>query len=146
MRLRDRLIKGTALNLIAVAFNQGSTLIANIIVARILMKQTFGEYAMVQSTLLNVATLSQLATGYTASKYIAEFRSSDAERAGRIIGLCTIIVSALMAGVGTILLIGIAPWLADAMLKASHLAFALMIGSGFLFFSAINGYQTGGTF
>lgn len=63
MRLRDRLIKGTTLNLIAVAFNQGSTLVANILVARILLKQMFGEYAMVQSTLLTVATLSQLATG-----------------------------------------------------------------------------------
>ena len=58
MRLRDRLIKGAALNLIAVAFNQGSTLIVNILVARILMKQTFGEYAMVQSTLLTMAALS----------------------------------------------------------------------------------------
>jgi len=142
MRLRDRLIKGTALNLIAVGFNQGSTLIANIIVARILMKQGFGEYAMVQSTLLTVAVLSQLATGYTALKYIAEFRSSDPERAGRIMGLCAL-VSALMAGVGTLLLIAMAPWLAGAMLKAPHLAVALMIGSVFLFFSAINGYQTG---
>jgi O-antigen/teichoic acid export membrane protein len=142
MRLRDRLIKGTALNLIAVAFNQGSTLIVNIIVARILMKQTFGEYAMVQRTLLTVAVLSQLATGYTALKYIAEFRSSDPERAGRIMGLCTL-VSVLMAGVGTLLLIAMAPWLAGVILKAPHLAIALMIGSGFLFFSAINGYQTG---
>ena len=29
IRLRDRLIKGTTLNLIAVVFNQGSTLVAN---------------------------------------------------------------------------------------------------------------------
>jgi O-antigen/teichoic acid export membrane protein len=29
------------------------------------------------------------------------------------------------------------------MLNAPHLAFALILGSGFLFFSAINGYQTG---
>lgn len=135
-------MKGTTMNLIAVAFNQGSTLIANIIVARILMKQIFGEYAMVQSTLLTVAALSQLATGYTASKYIAEYRSSNPERAGRIMGLCAI-VSAVMAGVGAFLLIAAAPWLAGAMLKAPHLAIALMIGSGFLFFSVINGYQTG---
>ena len=142
MRLRERLIKGTAWNFLAVAFNQGSTLIVNIIVARILMKQSFGEYAMVQSTLLTVATLSQLATGYTASKYIAEYRSSDPERVGRIMGLCAL-VSAVMAGVGALLLIAIAPWLAGTMLKAPHLAFALMMGSGFLFFSSINGYQTG---
>ena len=49
----------------------------------------------------------------------------------------------LMAGAGVFLLIALAPWLAGAMLKAPHLAFALMIGSGFLFFSSINGYQTG---
>jgi len=142
MKLRGRLIQGTALNLIAVAFNQGSTLIANIIVARVLMKQGFGEYAMVQSTLLTVTALSQLAIGYTAAKYIAEYRSSDLERAGRIIGLC-VIVSTVMAGVGAFLLIAIAPWLACTMLKAPHLAVALMIGSVFLFFSVINGYQTG---
>lgn len=142
IRLRDRIIKGTALNLIAVAFNQGSTLIVNIIIARILLKQTFGEYAMVQSTLLTVAALSQLASGYTASKYIAEYRSSDPDRAGRIMGLCAI-VSAMMAAVGAFLLISMAPWLANTMLKSPHLALALTIGSGFLFFSSINGYQMG---
>lgn len=142
MRLRERLFKGTVFNFIAVAFNQGSTLIVNIIVARILLKQTFGEYAMVQSTLLTVSALSQVATGYTAAKYISEYRSSDPERAGRIMGLCAL-VSALMAGLGTILLIALAPWLADKMLKAPHLAVALMAGSGFLLFSSINGYQTG---
>jgi O-antigen/teichoic acid export membrane protein len=141
-RLRDRLIKGTALNFVAVAFNQGSTLVANIIVARILMRQGFGEYAMLQSTLLTVAALSQVATGYTASKYIAEYRTNDPERAGRIMGLCAL-VSALMAVVGAFLLISMAPWLASTMLKAPHLAFALSIGSGFLFFSSINGYQLG---
>ena len=130
------------MNLVAVAFNQGSTLIVNIIVARILMKQSFGEYAMVQSTLLTVATLSQLATGYTALKYVAEYRSKDPERAGRIMGLCAL-VSALMAGVGAFLLISMAPWLAGTMLKAPHLGSALMIGAGFIFFTSINGYQTG---
>jgi len=142
MRLRNRLIKGTVLNLVAVSFNQGSSLITNIIVARILKKQIFGEYAMVYSTLLTVANLSQLATGYTASKYIAEYRTSNPQRAGRIMGVCTFL-SALMAGVGAFLIITIAPWLAKDMLKAAHLAFALMIGSVFVFFFTINRYQIG---
>ena len=142
MSHRRRLIKGSALNLIAVAFNQGSTLIANIVVARILMQQSFGEYSMVQATLLTMATLSQLATGYTAAKYIAEYRSVDPARAGRIMGVCAI-VSGVMAGVGTLLLVAMAPWLAGTMLKAPQLASALVIGAGFLLFSSINGYQTG---
>jgi O-antigen/teichoic acid export membrane protein len=142
MRLRDRLIKGTTLNLIAVMFNQGTTLIVNIIVARILLKQAFGEYAMILATLLTAVTLSQLATGTTASKYIAEYRSSVPERAGRIMGLCALIC-VVMSATWAILLIVLAPWLAGVVLKAPHLAIALRIGSGFLLFSAINGYQTG---
>jgi O-antigen/teichoic acid export membrane protein len=142
VRLRDRLIYGTVWNFVAVAFNQGSTLIANILVARILLKQTFGEYAMVQSTLLMMAALSQLATGYTASKYIAECRDSDPERAGQVMGLCAH-VSWVTALAGAILLIALSPWLAGAILKAPHLSPALMAGSGFLFFSVINGYQMG---
>ena len=140
--VKNRLITGTALNFIATAFNQGSTLVVNILVARILMKEGFGEYAMVQSTLLTLATLGQLATGYTAAKYVAEFRSVAPQRAGRIMGLCAL-VSAAMACVATIVLVLIAPWLATSALKAPHLSVALMIGSGFVFFSAINGYQTG---
>ncbi len=142
IRLRDRLIKGMAFNLIAVAFNQGSTLVVNVIIARILLKQTFGEYAMVQSTLLTLTVLSQLATGYTASKYIAEYRTSDPDRAGRIMGVCAI-VSFIMASVGALILIVSAPWIAGSMLKSPHLTISLMIGAGFLFFSAINGYQMG---
>jgi O-antigen/teichoic acid export membrane protein len=139
---RGRIIKGTALNFIAVGFNQGSTLIVNIFVARILMRHAFGEYTMVHSTLLTMSVLSQLALGYTASKYIAEYRSNDPNRAGQIMGLCAFI-SVIMASFGALVLVLIAPWLAETVLKASHLASPLKIGAGFLFFSAINGYQTG---
>lgn len=142
MSIRDRLVKGTAWNMIAVTFNQGSTLLVNIAIARILMKHAFGEYAMVQSTLLTMAALSQLATGYTASKYIAEYRFADPEKAGRIMGLCAL-VSVLTAAIWTICLIAMAPFLADTMLKASHLVLPLIIGSGYLLFSSINGYQIG---
>lgn len=139
---RKRMVKGTVLNIVAVCFNQGSTLIANIILARILMKHTFGEYTMVQSTLLTASVLSQLALGYTASKYIAEFRSQSPNKAGQVMGLC-IFASCIMAIVGTFLLFWGAPWLAGTVLQAPHLAITLRIGAGFLFFSAINGYQTG---
>jgi O-antigen/teichoic acid export membrane protein len=142
LRIRERLIQGTVLNLIAVAFNQGSTLFINVIVARILLIQAYGEYAMVQITVLTMASMAQLATGFTAAKYVAEYRSSFPERAGRIIGVCAV-VSVMTASVGTILLVVMAPWLSASVLKAPHLEIALIAGAGFLFFSAINGYQTG---
>lgn len=139
---RERLAKGTVLNLIAVGFNQGSTLIVNIVIARILLRQAFGEYAMVYCTLLTASALSQLAMGYTASKYISEYRSKNLKRAGQIMGMCAN-VSVKMASVATLVLLIASPWLAATVLKAPHLTFALVLGSGFLFFSAINGYQTG---
>jgi O-antigen/teichoic acid export membrane protein len=141
-RLRNRLIRGTTLNFIALGFNRGSTLIVNIIIARLLMKQQFGEYVMVYSTLLTVSALSQLATGYTASKYIAEYRYSDPQRTARIMGLCTI-TSALTAGLGVLILFLFAYFLSDVVLKAPHLESGLMIGSVFVFFSVINGYHIG---
>jgi O-antigen/teichoic acid export membrane protein len=142
MRIRNRLINGTTFNLIAVAFNQGSTLIANISIARILLDQGFGKFAMVQGTLLTLSSLSQIATGYTASKYISEFRTSDPQKAGRIVAVCEI-VSAVSAGLGMSVFIIIAPWLANSVLKDPTLTTALMVGAGYIFFSAINGYQTG---
>ena len=142
MRIRNRLINSTLFNFIAVVFNQGSIFISNIIVARILFKQGFGEYAIVFSTLQAVSTLSQLSSGYTASKYISEYRSSNPQRAGRIMGICGLI-SVLAAVLGMLLFIIISPWLANSILKVQELAPALMVGSAYIFFTAVNGYQTG---
>jgi O-antigen/teichoic acid export membrane protein len=141
-KFSSRLIKGTTFNFFAVGFNQGSTLIANIVVANFLTLQSFGEYAMVCGTLLTLAALSQVATGYTASKYIAEYRSVDPKRASRIMGLCAI-TALIMASLSVLILYNIAPWLAGEILKAPHLSFHLIIGLGFLFFSVLNGYQLG---
>ena len=139
---KKRLFKGFAVNFIAVAFNQGSSLIASVLVARILLQQSFGEFAMIISTLQTMAGLSQMAIGYTASKYIAEYRCVDRIRTGRIIGLCSI-VSLFMAATGTSLFFLLTPWLANSMLEAPHLTSGFNLASVFLFCSIINGYQIG---
>jgi O-antigen/teichoic acid export membrane protein len=140
--IRERIARGSALNVVAVLFNQGSTLAASIAVARLLYGEAFGAYAIVQNTLLVMANLSQLATGYTASRYVAEYRTSDRERAGRILGLCGL-VATVLAGLMAFVLVAAAPWLSDAMLNAPDLSTPLRIGAGFMLFTAINGYQSG---
>lgn len=137
-----RLLRGSLLNMIAVVFNQGSTLAANIFVVHLLTQKMFGEYAIIQMTLLTIATISQLSTGYTASKFIAQFRGSDPGRAGRIMGACARL-SAIMAVVSALLLVPCAPLLATSVLSSPHLGEALILGSGFVLFSTINGYQMG---
>jgi O-antigen/teichoic acid export membrane protein len=136
------LTTGTLWNLIATIFNQGSIIAVNVVVARIVGKQAFGEYSIVVSTLITVATLIQLSMGYTATKYVAEFRSTDKAKTGRILGLCALITVS-MACLGTILLIFGASPLATYAMKAPQLTIALMVGAGYLFFSAVNGYQVG---
>ncbi len=140
--LRLRLTRGTIWNLVATVFNQGSIFAVNIAVARIIGKHAFGEYSIVVSTLIMVAGLVQLSMGYTVTKYVAEFRSIDTGKTGRVLGLCSII-AILMACLGTILLIPASPFLAAHAMKAPQLTIPLMIGLGYLFFSAVNGYQVG---
>lgn len=140
--VRHRFVRGTVANFIAVAFNQGSTLVANVLVARALDKIAYGEYAIVVNTLLTIGALAQLSTGYTASKFIAEFREVDKSRAGRILGACAEF-SMMSAAVGATFIAVFSPWIAADLFLAPHLALALVLGSGFLAASAINGYQMG---
>lgn len=137
-----RLSRGAIWNLIATIFNQGSVFIGNIAVARIIGKYAFGEYSIVVSTLITLAVLAQLSMGYTATKYIAEFRSIDKEKTGRVAGLCSII-SLTIACLASLLMILAASPLASQVLKAPHLSTALIIGAGYVFFTAVNGYQAG---
>lgn len=140
--LRARLQKGLTWNVVSALFAQGSTFILNIIVANLLDKDVFGQYSMIYGTLLAFAFIAQVSTGYTATKYVAEFRSSSPEKAGRILGLCST-VTIITGGIATILLFGIAPWLSEYGLKSPELSLPLMIGAGYVFFAVMNGYQNG---
>lgn len=141
-RLRSRLQSGVSWSLAGAVFNSGCTLALNIIIARIVGKEVFGEFGMVQNTMITLAGIAQLATGYTANKYVAEFRSVDKDKAGRIIGLCSAI-STLTAFIAVAVLFVGAPFLAISLFKAPHLSPSLMIATGMVFFAVMNGYQMG---
>lgn len=140
--LRDRLARGVTWNIIGALFSQGSIFLCNIILANILGRTGYGEFGMIQNTTLTLAGVAQLATGYTATKYVAEYRFTDRERTGRILGLCSIF-SGGMGCLATFLMLGASPWLAESLLKAPHLGTGLMIASGSVLFSVLNGYQVG---
>ncbi len=137
-----RFTRGVTWNIVSAVFTQGSVFLTNVIIANILGRKVFGEFGMIQNTVLNVAGMASLSIGVTATKYIAEFRSSDKARAGRILGLCAS-VSVVTAMISTLLIILTASWLASDILKAPHLTFGIVISSGIIFFTVVNGYQTG---
>ncbi len=97
---------------------------------------------MVQSTLMTVSGLAQMGVAYAATKHIAEFRSIDREKTGRIIGLCSIICPAL--GLAGALMIALAAHiLAINLLKSPQLTLPLVFGAIFVLFNAANAYQMG---
>ena len=82
-----------------------------------------------------------LGLGLTTTKYVAELRATDSDRAGRIIGLPQ--PCAISGGLIALGLILFAPFLAVSILHAPHLVTELRIGSLLLFLNALNGVQTG---
>lgn len=138
----SRFQTGLALNLLGAVFNQGSTFVFNVIAANVLGQPVFGKYGIVASTLATLTQVSQLACGYTATKYVAEFRSSDTEKTGRIIGMLLVCVAtaALIAGVA---LLVSASWLANSIFKAPGLSLGLKIGAGVVFLNVLIGLFMG---
>ena len=137
-----RLARGMFWSMAGAVISRGLMLVASIAVARMLGKTGFGELGMIQSTVGMFGVFAGFGLGLTATKHVAEFRSRDPERAGRILGLSGLVAM----GTGGLMALGLfffAPWLADHTINAPHLAGILRIGALILFISALNGAQTG---
>ena len=121
---------------------RGATFLASMFTARLLGAESFGVFAIVQSTVGIAATLAGAGLGVTAARHVAEFRTSDPERTGRILGLSSAI--ALISGTTLALAAAAgAPFVAVRILHAAALVLPLRIASLLVFFTALNGYQTG---
>jgi len=81
-----RLAKGVFWSMASAVISRGLMLAASVLVARMLGKTGFGELGMIRSTVGMFGVFAGFGLGLTATKHVAEFRSSDPARAGRIIG------------------------------------------------------------
>jgi len=140
--LRGRFARGAFWSLIGAVISQGSLLAASVVTARLLGRERFGEYGMIQSTVGMFGVFAGMGLGLTATKYVAELRVTNPGRAGRIIALSTAV--ALGTGTAAVLaLLAVAPWLAASTLNAPHLSTELRIAAGVLFLNALSGTQSG---
>jgi O-antigen/teichoic acid export membrane protein len=131
-----RLAKGAFWSLASAIISRGLGLVASILIARMLGKSGFGELGIIQST------FAGFGLGMTATKFIAEYRTSDPIKAGRIRALSSAFAW-VTSGVTSLVLFFIAPWLAEHTLAAPQLKGLLQVGAVFLFFTAVNGAQIG---
>ena len=137
-----RLAKGVFWSIAGALISRGLMLVASIIVARMLGKEVFGEYGMIRSTIAMFGIFAGFGLGMTATKHVAEFRRTDPERTGRVIGMAGLFAM-LTGGLISLGLFIFAPWLAEYTINAPHLTGVLRISALILFINALNGAQTG---
>lgn len=140
--LRARFITSAFWALVGAVVTRSLTLAASVVTARIVGTTGFGELGMIQSTVGMFGVAAGLGLGLTATKYVAEFRTSDPDRAGRCIAL-SITVALISGSVISVVFVVAAPWLATNIIAAPQLMLNLKISTGLLFFGTLSGVQTG---
>jgi O-antigen/teichoic acid export membrane protein len=137
-----RLARGAFWSLAGALIARGLGLLSSILVARMLGKTGFGELGIIQSTIGMFGTFAGFGLGMTATKFIAQYRTTDPVKAGRIRALSSTFAW-LTSGMTALILFFMAPWLSVHTLAAPQLTGLLQIGSLFLFLTAVNGAQIG---
>lgn len=118
------------------------TFCMSVLLARVIGRVAFGEWAALQSTVGTVSGIAQLSMAVTATKFVAELGRTDPERVGRILGVCsTVTLATGTLAAGSVALS--APWFSSAVLRAPELAWGLRISALSMLLLTINGYQVG---
>jgi len=140
--IATQIASGAFWSLAGSVFSRLLMLIATILVAQMLGRKIFGQYSVVLSTVNSFIVFANFGIALTATKYVAEFRETDKERTGRILGLSYIFT----VGSGilmTIFLCAVAPWICQYMMNAPELVNELRLGILFLIIASVNGAQNG---
>jgi len=137
-----RLARGMFWSMAGAVISRGLGIVSSVVVARTLGKVGFGELGIISSTVAMFQLFAGFGLGLTATKYVAEYRSTDPQKAGRIIAMAWM-VTAVTGGICALLLAVLAPWLAAHTLAAPHLSGLLRITGIALFITALNAAQNG---
>jgi O-antigen/teichoic acid export membrane protein len=141
--LRSGLVTNTGWNLVGAVFNQGSTLALGIFVAKALGRDSYGAFAFLQGTLATLITISQTGMAFVATKFVGEFRSTQKERAGRVMAI-SITIGAITGLLVASIAFGAADFVASRVARQSQLAALLHFASAAVFCSVVSGVLTAG--
>ncbi len=140
--IASKIVSNSSWSLLAALSLRGLRLLAVILLARIFDKQTYGEFGIIQSSIVTFTTLAALGMGVTASRFIGGYKRTDKVLVGRVITmsfLSTIVMGSLLA----LVLYWNASWVASSVLSAPNLSGALRIGAFILLIEACVGVQVG---
>src|SRR6266496_383991 len=77
----SRFVSGIAWSGIGAVISRALSLLASVVTARVIGREMFGEFGIIQSTLCMFGTFAEFGMGLTANKYVAEYRKRSPVRA-----------------------------------------------------------------
>lgn len=85
--LASSLFKDSFWALFGNVLGKGLSVLAGILVARFLGRDIYGEYGILNTTIIQIGMFSTFGLGYTATKYVAEFKNITPEKLRSLIRL-----------------------------------------------------------
>ena len=140
--VKHRLLHGAFWSIFGSIISKAINLLSFIILARVITQESYGELGIIRSTLNMFAVATGMGIGYTATKYIAQYRNLNPSLAGNIYALSNYL-SIVVGVIGTICLLLLSNTIAETSLGAPHLSTTIKLGAIVLFFTTINGIQSG---
>lgn len=139
--LASKLFKDSFWALTGTVMGKALSLVAGIIVARLLGKEIYGEYGMIKSTLINISVFSTLGLGYTGTRFIAKFIQ---ENSAYVLSTINKIIKITLCFSTAIFLLVF--WFAPAIagyLEVPETSNAFRVAAFIILFNAVNTTQTG---
>ncbi len=141
--IRERLVGGIGWSAVASVLAQGCSFLTMVLLARVMGREPFGQFALIQSTMVSLTTVSGLGLGITATKYVSQYNASDPAKAGRILGLSALVTlsAAILFTAG----LGLSTRFASlSVARSGEFQSALRISMVYVFFITTTCSQTGG--
>lgn len=145
IRIKDsplalRFASGAMWSVVGAIGSSGIKLVMLMIVARMLGKEPYGQFVVIQSTLSMVGVFAGFGMGAAATRYTAELRAVNLTRLGHILvlGERGIVAFGL---IGSVALAASADWLASRVLNSPPLGGLLSVAAVVVFFAALDSYQ-----
>lgn len=130
--LRRALVSGAFWSVSGAAVLRGLSLLATIIVARLLGKHVYGQWGVIMGVASLFGSLGGLGMATAASKYVAELKTSDFARAGAVLYLI-LGISLLGVSATSVACLALSKWMAHSLYNAPELFVPLMLSSIMLF-------------